>query len=367
VSLAARSYFLSPGRLFSVRGHMGWRDDPLWVCQTNRPCSVCAPEIHECPPRGRCKKCMGNRGRRRNCQTCHGCGFPMTDALLGLWRNRAAFLVCGGPSLAELPLERLRERGVSSLAINNAGAYAPVKAHTFGDPESKFHSAMMADANVLSFVPFGKLHYPIQIKHEGEFYPTRVKVCDCPAVFGISRTSTYSRETFLSSNSAHWGSKLQPLETQDGKYSKLCTMLLGMRLLHYLGCRRIYMLGVDFWVQPRDQGPGYAWGDAASCSNKIWDSKIGPMMIELKPIFEAADIDIFNCNRYSRCRAFDHVPFDQAMDDCKGPVEDEPLDLHDWYNKSLAKEHHARHPEPLSEQQISDLRTLERQQKAGAT
>jgi hypothetical protein len=50
------------------------------------------------------------------------------------------------------------------------------------------------------------------------------------------------------------------------------------------------------------------------------------------------------------------VPFDEAVDDCKGPVEDEPLDVHDWYDKAKAAADRAKHPAPLTEQQIISLR-----------
>ena len=330
---------------------MGWRDDPLMVC---RPLVRC--EQHQYPPHKCRPRCTICREVRADCTVCKGTGWPLTDAAKGLWINRAAFMVCGGPSLAALPLDRLRERGVASLAINNAGAFAPVKAHTFGDPQTKFHSDMFSDPNVMSFVPFGKLNKPIQIKHEGEFYPTNILVKDCPNVWGFSRGSEYDYKTFLTDPSAQWGRKGQPLETQTGKHSKLCTMLLGMRLLHYLGVRRIYFIGVDFSIPPRGTAPGYAWGDDASAGNRIFTDKIDPMMAELKPVFEAAGVDIFNCNPVSNCRTFEYVPFDEAIRDCKGPVADEPLDCTQWYDKDLAKRHHAKHPRLLTLEDVAALR-----------
>ncbi len=43
-----------------------------------------------------------------------------TEALRDMLKGGPAFLVCGGPSAKELPLDRLSERGPWSLAINNA-------------------------------------------------------------------------------------------------------------------------------------------------------------------------------------------------------------------------------------------------------
>ena len=65
---------------------------------------------------------------------------------------------------------------------------------------------------------------------------------------------------------------------------------------------------------------------------------------------------IHNCNPASRCEVFDYVPFDRALLDCKGPVEDEPLDCLAWYDKRLTERHFATHPEPLDERRIAALR-----------
>jgi hypothetical protein len=44
------------------------------------------------------------------------------------------------------------------------------------------------------------------------------------------------------------------------------------------------------------------------------------------------------------------------MADCKGPVEGEPLDANDWYNKARTEQDHKQFEKPLSEQQIIGLR-----------
>jgi hypothetical protein len=315
-----------------------WQDDPLKVCATTK----------------RCPSCEGIRKRRKKCKECNAAGFPPYD-LSGLWAPRAAFLVCGGPSLRDLSIERLKDRGVASLGINNAGAYAPVKAHTFSDEQIKFHSAQFMDPGILSFVPFGKLFFHIQIKHEGRFVPTNIRPIDCPSVFGFSRDSKFDGSSFLTTPYAMWGHG-GPEAKEKSTHRRLCTTLTGIRLLHYLGCSRIYLLGVDHHIAPRDSDtPGYAWGDNASSGNKIW-FKIDNYFDQIKPVCEAAGLTVFNCNAMSHCESFEHVPFDEALADCKGPVEDEPLDIHDWYNKTLAKEQHKEFGDPLSEQQVYGLR-----------
>jgi len=53
----------------------------------------------------------------------------------------------------------------------------------------------------------------------------------------------------------------------------------------------------------------------------------------LRPVFERYGFETYNCNPLSRCRAFDYVPFDLALEVVRGDVPKEPFDLKFWYNK----------------------------------
>ena len=285
------------------------RPDPLFVCNPKAPCPVC----------------NGDRDRlkRRNCEACDGSGyFPIN--LNGLWAPSAAFLVCGGPSLKTLPTERLRERGVVSLAVNQVASIVPVTAWTFGDPAEKFHHGLHLDPKMITFAPLGKLRHPLNAKlPDGQWRRLglengKEELClrDCPTVFGYSRDGLFEPSTFLTTTYAHWGGvpfhvdnikpkNIQPngtaictncqkpglsfhsmkldepvfcnscqspfrvndkgeFEYQHAKTHCLASMLLGFRLLHYLGCPRIYLLGVDLWMT--DEQP-YAFEQSKKARN----------------------------------------------------------------------------------------------------
>jgi hypothetical protein len=307
---------------------MAWQEDPLFVVNTKQGCV----------------KCHGNRRARKKCEYCRGTGFEPIS-LAGLWSPQPGFLVCGGPSLSTLPLDALRQRGVVSVGINNAGAYAPCTAMTFGDPQYKFHSACFFDPKCITFAPTGKLRRTVRIKHKGAFRFTNVRLYECPNVFGIARRGSFKASTFLSTYFAHWGHGGQTDSEQP--FRRLATMLLGIRLLHYLGCPRIYMIGVDFSIPTDKTKPGYAWGDNASAGNKIW-WKIDTMMETLVPVFAEAGVEVFNCNPESNSKAFPHVPFEKAIVDCRGPIETEPFDIADWYGKKRMIVDKERHPTTLS-------------------
>ena len=52
------------------------------------------------------------------------------------------------------------------------------------------------------------------------------------------------------------------------------------------------------------------------------------------------------------------LQFEDAFDDCKGGVPEEPFDMSEWYSKGLAKEHEERYPGSIS---IDELKAVQRE------
>ena len=296
-------------------------------------------------PKSNCAVCGGERRRRKSCKACRGTGFTPID-LSGLWAPSPGFLVCGGPSLNDIPKEKLRERGIVSLAVNNSAGHVPVSAWVFGDPQQKFHHGMHLDPKCLTFAPNGKLRKRINIKTpQGKFRATDICLKDCPGIFGFSRSTYFDKNTFLTDPSAHWGPGGKMTQRE---FTLLDTMFLGLRLLHYLGCPRVYMLGVDFNMTTESP---YAFGQKKGGRNGRY-GKTNKLLRDLRPIFEKDNFFVYNCNPNSKCDAFDYVPFEKAYLDCKGGIPPEPFDLSEWYEKSIAISHIIENPAVMSYEEV---------------
>lgn len=257
-------------------------------------------------------------------------------SLCGLWGGAAGFLVLGGPStreIAGLP-DLLRSRGVLSLGVNNAAAAYPVRACTFSDPPAKFHHGLFLDPSLIKFVPEPKLRKgSVRVKHaDGWFQATDLHVRDFPNTWGYKRISEWRAEQFLTSDGANWGNNDDGVKA-TGRPKFLCTMLLGLRLMHYLGCDRVYLLGADFRMSP-DAGYSFAQRrDAGACkSNEAIYKNANDYLCEVRPFLDAARCYVYNCNPASALEAFDYVPFEQAARDCRNGVPPEPFDLAGWYD-----------------------------------
>jgi hypothetical protein len=255
--------------------------------------------------------------------------------LQGIWRGAAGFLVAGGPSLREIDLSFLKDRGVVSLGVNNVAAFAPVRAFTCSDPPEKFHHAIWLDPALMKIVPKPKMRQKIRIKHaDGTFEPTQVKVRECPNVWGYERDCDFLPEEFLTRESASWGRNKSAVESRPGRDKLLFTFLLGLRLMHALGCRRVYLLGVDFGMTTES---GYAFAQnrtKGACRSNTNSYRVAAKWChELRPIFEKAGYEIYQTNPHSNLRVWDYVPLEDAICDARGTAGNDPLDTGGWYEK----------------------------------
>lgn len=262
---------------------------------------------------------------------------PIGHPLRNLWAPNPCFLVCSGPSLNDYPLDCLRQRGVVSLGLNNASAYAPVTAATIGDPASKFSSNIFLDPRVLKLVPRTRLKDRVRAKVGDEFRYTRFRVKDCPNVYGFERDCAMDPNAFLTKTSATWGVNSRGAEL-TGLPKCLFSLFLALRLCWYLGSRRVYLLGVDFRMLPGKQVGNYAFGQVGSGDNNNASYALAIRLLSLcEAHFKDMGYEIFNCNPNSNLRQFPHVPFSEALEDCRGGVQREPYDLSGYYEKNEEK------------------------------
>lgn len=261
--------------------------------------------------------------------------------LRGLLSGAPTFLVGGGPSANQVDLAQLSHRGIWSMAVNNTAGHRAFRPSSFvcSDPPQKFSHSIWLDPNILKFVPEPKLKGSRsrlrRKKPDGSFERIKQATSTCPNVWGFRRHSWLEPNgEFFKSDGALWGNHKAGAE-RTGQPRTVCTLLLGMRLLYYLGSRRIYLLGVDFRMRP---DYGYSFGQArdeeTSDSNNAQFAVVNGWLCEMQQneTFAKFGLEVYNCFAQSGLRAFPYVPFIDAVKDCKGEVEDEP-DLGGWYDK----------------------------------
>lgn len=276
-----------------------------------------------------------------------------TTALRDILANTPTFLLAGGPSTRQLDLTQLARRGIFSMAINNMAGHFRANAFVCSDPPSKFHNGIWLDPGIMKFVPLPKLTEKPrrsglrEKRSDGSFHFIRLPQDDnrclcvkhCPNVWGFGRRTWWAYDdTFFSDPDATWGNGKDGL-ARTGNPTTFNTMLLALRLLYYMGSRRIFLVGVDFKMSATDSyvfaqtKPGVAQ-DNADCNARQYSVvNYGLTMMANAGVFQRAGLEIFNCNQNSGLRAFPYVPYDLAIKDALKNFPPEPFDLSGWYEK----------------------------------
>jgi hypothetical protein len=276
---------------------------------------------------------MGRR-RRRNRQPPP---LPPSSAMLepksgqlaslkGIYAGAAGFLVLSGPSLRGVDMGFLNERGVISIGVNNAAAFARTSMWTHGDPVKKFHHGIWTDPGIMKFSPSRAVKHRISLSvaELAANDPQGPPAQSCPNVYGLHRNSDFNPETWLSEDTINWGNSKKSA-TVNRHPTVLSTMIQAIKLAYYLGIRKLFLLGCDFYMEPGAAYSFQQYRTAGACrSNNHAYVTIAWMMDQLKPHFANAGFEVYNCNPRSNLKTFPFVDRNDAILTCRNGV---PLNL----------------------------------------
>ncbi len=268
-----------------------------------------------------------------------------TEALRSSLVGATGFLLGGGPSVNDLDLSLMAQRGIWTMAINNAGAHPRIRPHAFvcSDPPRKFHHSIWLDPGIMKWIPSPKFHggrNRNQLRRkmpDGSFEIMDRNTRTAPNVWGFERRSwMVPDDTFFTEHSAAWGNQDIGMRLY-GERKTACTMLIGIRLMYYLGIRRIFLLGCDFRMRS-DYGYSFGQGrtQGAINSNNEHFEIANDWFCRLTSggVFNQFGLELYNCYEYSGIRAFPYVPYKQAVEiACEG-IDQYP-DCSCWYEDEI--------------------------------
>ena len=231
------------------------------------------------------------------------------------YRGRPAFLLGGGPSLADHDLAQLNRRGVLTCAMNNAATvYRPQLWVSVDDP-GNFADAIWRDPGILKFVPLCHMEKPFTVRNENdELVESEECVGDMPAILGYRRNERFREAQWLFEDTFNWGNHSNQLDSSGNKGSR-SVMYVAIRLLFYLGVRKIYLLGCDFRMKQGEHNYAFAQDRTRSSvrgnndSYRILNQRLGL----LKPYFDQEGLEIVNCTPESGLTVFPFQPFEHAL------------------------------------------------------
>jgi len=240
------------------------------------------------------------------------------------FRGRPCFLICGGPSFANIDQSKLNLPGVLTMGINNSvKSYRPDMWICVDDPRN-FVKSVWLDPKIMKFAPL--CHGEKKLFDSDKWEEMSVKVGDCPNVFHYRRNEHFQAEQYLFEDTVNWGNH----KNYGGGRS---VMLAAIRILFFLGIRDIFLLGADFdmdkdvqyhFDQNKDRG-------AQKSNNQTYKLLI-ERFTKLKPIFEENKLNVYNCNLKSNLKVFPFIEFDEAVGYMK---QDFPEDVKEERTRGL--------------------------------
>lgn len=263
--------------------------------------------------------------------------------LEGLYRDASCFLLCGGPSLASAPLAELGAAGVVTMAVNNAWLSHRPHLWTSVDRPGSFLDFRWRDPSILKIVPLAHLDTQLHEKvvdgpydgdvWRGKFRKSPVRVCELPNVLFYRRNEKFDAASYLNEGTINWGchGKVKDALGHGGVRS---VMLVAIRLLHYLGFGRVYLLGCDFNMGTQQQ---YGFGDQrkgppGQRSNNRAYSVLNARFAAVRPQLEASGMRVLNCTPGSGLTAFPQFPIRKALLEAVQRINAKPDSGGGWYD-----------------------------------
>jgi hypothetical protein len=241
--------------------------------------------------------------------------------LVGMYRGGSAFLICSGPSFATLDKNLLKTPGIWVMTTNNASTSFRGNASVTVDDPCRFNASLWLDPTIMKFVPCSHFEKPLWdnrfLGDKGQQWAlSNVKVGDCGNVVGYRRNEKFVPERFLYEDTVNWGNH----KKWGGGRS---VMLAALRILFLLGFRKVYLLGVDFYMSGdkkyhfnEERTPNAIRGNMST-----YEKMIG-WFAQLQPFFLAENFVVKNCNPESRLTAFPFIKYEDAIKEATSIIGD---------------------------------------------
>jgi len=209
--------------------------------------------------------------------------------------DRTAMLVGGAPSLKEQPINLLNQRGVLSMAMNNAAVHFRPALWSSGDHPECYEPRLLLDPTILKFAPVSY---------------AEVTVC------GRKYRQMPNLYFYIPEANVPWD---EYLSSRRGVPWYNNTLFVSIHILYMLGVRRIILAGSDFGFSK--EGDMYAHNTKLGDLERKWNLDLYNSLVRelrmLKPMFDRARLTLLDSSKNSRLsQTYKHVTLEQAVDYC---------------------------------------------------
>ena len=243
--------------------------------------------------------------------------------IVGQYSGATAFLIMSGPSVKTIDRNLLKF--CFTMTVNNGPRALMPKLRPnfecFVDGADKFLYTIHSDPTITKFAPKSARHKPLW--NSDLNMPAGITVDQCPNVIYYERNTHFKPDEFLTEPSINWGNSKDHKDENKVSGCRSC-MLASIKILYLAGFRKIYLIGADFNMDDKNH---YSFEQDRKASairnNQKTYQQLDWRFNRMKKHFADNGLQVFNCNPDSKLTAFEHVPYENAIEDALGFV-------HDW-------------------------------------
>jgi hypothetical protein len=219
----------------------------------------------------------------------------LQDMLTG----QTALLMGGAPSLAEQPLRLLEQRGVVSMAMNNAATHFRPTLWASGDRPECYEPRVLLDPTIMKFGILS--HAQVELDER----------------YGNRRYYQMPNQLFyIPEDNVPWD---EYLAVRRGVPWYNNTLFVSIHILYQLGIRRIILGGSDFGFSK--SGDMYAHRTELGAMEHKWNSDLYNSLVHelrrLRPVFDKAGLEFLDCSVNSRLgQTYPHITLEKAVELC---------------------------------------------------
>ena len=239
-------------------------------------------------------------------------------SLRGRFAGKAIFSMQTGPSLNSLDYLQLSNK--YTLAIKKLPlTHVKPTIWLCMEKSQDFPAEIWEDKLIIKLVT-QEVYDKGYMKPSGDFIHSKPvfrmePVSNTKNTYWFKLAQNYVSSKYFSDNAVQWGMASERKD-EHGILGRRSIMLAHFRLMHYLGFKRIYLLGVDFDMQQeepycyqREKSP------IAIYQNNLLYEALTTRLETLYPIMLQHGLEVFNCNLNSKLKVFPYMSYEEALDD----------------------------------------------------
>lgn len=249
-----------------------------------------------------------------------------------VWHKQAVFLMVNGPSLSGMPLELLDQPGIMTAGVNNGWVVRRPDFWFSCDDPGCFIDTGWKDPRIMKFCPRSNFDKKLLVKvARKEWKESVFTVRQMPNVWGYERYLGFDSKTFFDGPKVNWGCNGKE-KCSEGYQGSRSTMLVALRMLVWMGFKRIYILGADFHMESNEKAYAFdqcKYGNGATSNNNTY-SALNVRLRALGPGLAERGVKVVNVSEGGNLQAFPRDDFASCVER-EARTCGKPVDPSHWY------------------------------------